>query len=932
MLNLKLRDEFLGVDMRETTIAFHRDDQTGALDIDPEAFFTITYPSIDLQKALLAIGEKGEGRPIVLLGERGRGKSHIMAAMHHALKAPTVVEQWAQDWVNQSAAELLMSLRLQRGCEPVTVNLNDHDYKFLWEVLFKHHPAGQRFLGRFEALRQHVPPKDLIVEMLKAQPVALLLDELQTWYDGTVDEPGNSGNKYRSWAFSFLQMLSEIATEYPEHLVLIVSVRNTHTDAFSQLRRNNPRLIDFLTPAARRDRQRLILHRLFENRRFIPEPEVRSLTAAYRQERFRLIRSSQDAGSEQVSDLEVLEAWPFAPELLDVLEDQILPSSQAQGLRDLLRILALVYRDASPLFPLITPADFTIEEVKNEAVNSLLNAIVDSGQFKLYDIAVSNLKAVQQAGIVAPHLGQMMGALWMRSFSIATKRGASARQLHLDITHEQSIDDNLFDDELGQVVTHSFNIHSDNVGGELQYFFKEEENPRSRLLASARNDSLFADFRDRDYIRKVLKADLTPESKVSVAQVIVLGPNWQTSPWSEVEASERPEKWESPILLVLPDAPLDLHGELGKWLKAFVPQKRNTVRFLLPKTGATSLYRDPDVFLNARAALLADEWKKPYQAVGRDFLKQLHEAFENRFDRYAVLRSWDFQQPTNCTFLVGQVSKKVADIARTIDEKLKDDHFELEAFEQLVHALATQFKDVNALLQELREPPASPQRNALVYLGEKEISEQLCHLVAEDKLALLVKGEWVKRESETEQGALHRIRAKAFKQGRELAEIGLRLPNMGGGHATGTAPTQIPARPIQPYQPSTVSTPPIQKSPEELPLDLWSSPAANDTDNSAYSPFSRSAGTSSSAEAHASYSTTSAAPEAASAHGIPSKRRSEPELSLKLISQLEKWGLAANETVSVARLEFTDITIAELKRVLQKLPHRAILEIEFDER
>ncbi len=479
----------------------------------------------------------------------------------------------------------------------------------------------------------------------------------------------------------------------------------------------------------------------------------------------------------------------------------------------------------------------------------------------------------------------------------------------------------------------SHNIHFDNIGGERRYLFRDEENPRSKLLASARNNALFTDAKDKNYIRQVLKTDLSPASISTVIQVIVLGPNWQTSPWSEVADFERPERWERPVLLVLPVAPLDLHGDLGKWLKEFVPQKRNTVRFLVPKATAILLYNDPEVYLNARAALLSEDWKKQYQAAGRDFVKALREAFENRFDRYAVLHFWNFQQPTKCEFTIGQLNKKVSEITRTIDEKLKNDHFELEAFENRVKILANQFKNVDALLQDLREPPASPQEEAIVYLGESAISEQLIHLVVERKLALKVRGEWLKRENETESEAFSRIRPEAFKQGRELAEIGMAPPHMVGTHASSTTPTEPSPRPAELYQPPyTNGSSFTQKQAEETQADLWSNIGASSTGNP-MSPSSPQPVSPQNIAESMSYYTAPSSSEQTSAHSVTRKRRSEPEPSLKLVSQLEKWGLAANQTVPGARLEFTNIKVAELKLVLQKLPPslRSILEIEFDE-
>lgn len=647
MFGLKLRDEFLTAAMQETAVALHRADKTGALDIPSEDFFKITYPSIDLQKAFHELGkQKKEGRPIVLLGERGRGKSHLMAVMHHSLLDSEAAEKWANYWVHRGVGEQLKDLHFPRGYNLITIGLNEHEYKTLWEPLFtfERPDVGQRYKGHFEALQQNVPPKALIVEMLKEQPVALFLDELQGWYESTTNSESDSGPKYRAWAFSFLQILAEISIEFPQYLMLIASVLDTETDAFQQIRRSHPLVINFKSADARQDRQRLVLHRLFENRNQITDDQKITATTAYRQERFRLIFSQQDPGGEPKNDQEVVDAWPFAPELLAVLEDQILASIQAQGLRDYLRILALIYRvSGNSELPLITPADFTVDEVKNAAVQELVDSVSPPEQRRFYEIALKNLKAVQEAGILVPRLSQIMGSLWMRSFSIALQTGTTEHQLHLDLTHDQKIDDNEFKDQLVQVVEHSFNIHSDKVGGELRFFFREDENPRSKMLASARNDANFEDGRDKKHIRNVLKFDLSPSSISTDTQVIVLGPNWQQAPWLEVEEYEQPEKWEQPVLLVLPNLPANLHSDLGKWLKDHVPVKRNTIRFLLPKPSLAPLYRDPDVYINARAALLAQEWKtRSYQDAGRDFDRQLHKTLENRFERFAVLETWDW--------------------------------------------------------------------------------------------------------------------------------------------------------------------------------------------------------------------------------------------------------------------------------------------------
>jgi len=97
MLGLKLRDEFLGSQMPGTAISLRTSDNQGAAQKSADHILSITYPAADIQTALKAISEKRSGCPIVLIGDRGRGKSHIMAVMHHAVNSPDIVG----DWINE---------------------------------------------------------------------------------------------------------------------------------------------------------------------------------------------------------------------------------------------------------------------------------------------------------------------------------------------------------------------------------------------------------------------------------------------------------------------------------------------------------------------------------------------------------------------------------------------------------------------------------------------------------------------------------------------------------------------------------------------------------------------------------------------------------------------------------------------------------------
>jgi len=78
MLDLKLRDEFRGAHMPGTAISLITSDNQGAVQKPPEHILSITYPTADILNALRAISVNRSGRPTVLMGDRGRGKSHII--------------------------------------------------------------------------------------------------------------------------------------------------------------------------------------------------------------------------------------------------------------------------------------------------------------------------------------------------------------------------------------------------------------------------------------------------------------------------------------------------------------------------------------------------------------------------------------------------------------------------------------------------------------------------------------------------------------------------------------------------------------------------------------------------------------------------------------------------------------------------------------
>jgi hypothetical protein len=909
MLQLSLRDEFLGTHMPQTAIRLVTSEKTGAAQQDPRAILEITYPTTDIQNALRALASKRQGRPIVLLGERGRGKSHIMAVMHHAIAAGDVVEGWAHSWGKKTGNMNLNDLSLQKGFFPISEAVQHNQYMLLWDLLFDRHPEGKRFQGRFEALKQPLPPRTLLEEMFKAQPTALILDEFQTWFDSLHDEPGDEGKKWRHCAFAFIQTLSEISKDRPDILILCISVLNNSTEAFRQVHRDAPVVIDFRGPGAKEDRQKLLLHRLFKNRDVISPAEIKKSVSVYGLERFKL-RFQDSSGSERDAKIdEVAQYWPFSPELVDLLEDHILLSQVAQETRDLIRILAQVYRARGESVPIITPADFLVDD-DGCGVQTLLDSIATMGtQEKLREVARRNLQSIRANNAETPHARELVSALWMRSMSPGRYNGGTRNELHLDITRMDPVDDNSFNAELKKVIDNSINIHGEeSPDGKLH--FDLAENPRSKIRSTARNNRLWvltADSqqagqlcypgKDIEHIRKTIKDMFMPEIRQYSSKAVALGPNWRSDPWNEIEEESRPPRWTEPVLLVIPEiiAPDEVSSVLGPWLTKHIQKFRNTVRFLLIRPESSGLFTDELLLFNARCSYLASiAWKDDpqYRSLKSQFDKPLRDDLKSRFDRFAVLDIWNYSAPEQCQFHVEKIDKEGADIPPRVEEKILLDLFDTAEFEKFISMRARESYIMNDVLAELMDPASGVQ--ALPYLGESQTVEKVFEIAAKGIIALNIEGNMVGRlpEHESEIDALRSIR-RYFRTGPEMRKMQLFPPSVLAGPSVrgpqASVPPCVPTNGVPPQ-------PPVQPVPPQGP-DLGPAGEATREGQTRY------------------YKT------------------EEPAVAVNLTGSFEKWGISPETTLKSATIGFSDLSVNQVKQILMRIPSsiKANLEISFSE-
>lgn len=878
MLNLQLRDEFKGDRLKGTTIDFSSDKQTSALKRSAAEFLSITYPSIDLLRVLEAT-QPDRSRPVVLLGARGQGKSHLMAAQWHAMNDPAEASNWLTEWATRLNRPELKALQFRTEFHVIAESLHQQRYKFLWDLLFDRHPKGSYIKGKWEGMgagKTNLPSIDLLLELFKAQPTALLLDEFQTWYDGLTN---TAQYPWRNWAFNFIQLLSEIANDHPELLVFVVSIRDNQSQAYQQIHRINPVLVDFQGTQAKKDRLQLLLYRVFQNRINVPAANISFAIKSHVEEYLRLAEIAPSQHDAKRS--EFIEAWPFSPVLMQLLEDQVLVATEAQETRDLIRILVDLFKTRGEQSPVITAADFDIANEKG-SVTSLLNSVSNNVHRTLLQKAQRNLEAVRTAvqnpDVNVPHASDIISALWLRSLSVDRINGAEPAELQCDITRVAPVDDNTFAAEMALIRENSFNIHP--VGNRL--VFKEEENAEGKLLANAKNDKLFEQGQDIEQLANEIRYVIGGSEEVSRQfRVVVLRKKWQSDPWNELPENERPDRWDGRLtLIVLPEYSDNLEAALGAWLKQHLPQRRNTLRFLLPKKTAGNLFYDRDLLVYSRAVNLANQWKETDPAY-----RPLHQTYQQThlrprlrelFDAFAILDTWNFAQPDQCRFLIEKHNATGDKIPKAIHEKIEKELFDPQEFEIVALAHAAGSSSMAKFIGELQEPSIN-NKPCIPWLGEVAAKERALRLCAAGKIAINSRGLEMLQAlpGESEDSAWMRLKGKVGS-GKELEQTILltpgATPQSGGTVPPAVAPTT-----------ATPATPTVSPSSGPAPGNPFGPPPT---------PPSPSLKT----------------------YGTP------PKSPVNLLGEVEKWGISAGTNLSSVNINVSKMTGAQLNDLLKKLP------------
>jgi hypothetical protein len=365
-----------------------------------------------------------------------------------------------------------------------------------------------------------------------------------------------------------------------------------------------------------------------------------------------------------------------------------------------------------------------------------------------------------------------------------------------------------------------------------------------------------------------------------------------------------------------------LNATLGYWLSKHVQKRRNTVRFLLPASDAQSLYSNEELLHAARCRFLCspEGWGKDptYRGLLQEFDRPLRQSLERYFNRFALLRKWNFQQSQNCVFEVEKIAKQGKDIPAAVEEQILSDLFDRDDFKTFVLNRAKDGDFVGTLMDDLLEPPPPNTGDAIPYLGEVKLYELVLDIAAEGALVLNVGGTWIGRRAEdaNDEDAKRSVRARAFRIGQEMRQIQLGLPGAVGGGAVTVPQVPVIITPSNNTSTETAGgygqTDTIENGAAKEPKVVREGPPEN---------------------GWTATNNTLVEPPPVIAPVIQTKRTAEPATGINLSGAFEGWGVAVTQTIDTARIEFSGLTAQQMKQILQRIPStfKATLEIAYKE-
>lgn len=323
---IKPRKEILEGKFQGVIQSHKVDSDEPRLENNAKDLLEVTYVSSALRGVLERVNEKltrtSNQGAFLLIGPYGAGKTHGLVTLYHLLKEPQIAKKWLRNWK--------VDIALPPSTKTCIVSTRRYDVDFLWEPIFSK-------LGREDILNQirRFPTVDQIEDIVGDETCAIFIDEIENWY-GSFDLEKQADLIERNE--TFLEHLFEVANDPNKNLLVFITFLEEKEGLKKIFNRTKPARIDV---SAIEDKEKIVLHRLFENADNKNVDKIEKIVQGYLDNYSEPIKIENPYKYKQ----RMTSSYPFHPLLLETLTQVYEAATERQDIRGMMNILADLIKD-----------------------------------------------------------------------------------------------------------------------------------------------------------------------------------------------------------------------------------------------------------------------------------------------------------------------------------------------------------------------------------------------------------------------------------------------------------------------------------------------------------------------------------------------------------------------------------------------------------
>ncbi|MCX7918197.1 MAG: DUF499 domain-containing protein [bacterium] len=452
---------------------------------DASIFFQkthLTHGLNNLVNNVLTRLTDGTGDPVIQLQTPfGGGKTHALVTLYHLIKHRKKIDHICEIANLPKPKQAQVAVFVGTQADALAG-------KTPWGAL-----ADQ--LGQYALVKEHdknriAPGKEKLKQIIDASgPTLILIDELLE-YIVKANRAEQVTKTTRGQTLAFLHEISEVVAA-SEHCALVITLPSSILEQYDeeaerslrQLQKISGRIETIYTPVEGMEYYEVIRKRLFEN---LGDEKVRKQVA---ESYFSLYQSLSTEVPSEVKEVayreRILCAYPFHPELIDVLYERWGSISTFQRTRGVLRLLAEVIADLyqrKVVSPLIHSAlvNLANQTIRREFINHIGNefeSVIAS------DIAGQNAKSLKidkEMGSEYEKYNIAQGiatAVFLYSFSGGEHNWTTLPRIRISLLRE-GIPATIVGDAVAKLADELWYFHSENN----QYAFRNQPNLNRVIL------------------------------------------------------------------------------------------------------------------------------------------------------------------------------------------------------------------------------------------------------------------------------------------------------------------------------------------------------------------------------------------------------------------------------------------------------------------